>query len=275
MAKAPAKNSYQDRKAKAAVTLEEFRALPEEERLDLSGPHWGEKQRLFVYHFKKTLNATRAARYAGYSNPDVEGYRLQQVPHIAAHLEVWQAQRLAKYNITADRIIGELAAIAFGGMADLTKINDAGELVFDFDNASVDDLNSIAEITSDTYLDRSADPDGELVKSTRIKRYDRLKALEMLGKLTKFKLFRDSVEVSGDIAMLLSEARQRRREMLAAQEVRRLEAERDAPPMLEARPMRDVTPTPAPASKRDVKKPGDVARRDVRRDRLREALKRD
>jgi phage terminase small subunit len=74
------------------------------------------RQRRFVEEYLVDLNATYAARRAGYSarSASTTGYRLLQRSAVAAAVAEAQEKRAARTRVSADRVVTELAKVAFG-----------------------------------------------------------------------------------------------------------------------------------------------------------------
>src|SRR6185437_2942444 len=75
------------------------------------------------------VNATQAAIRAGYSarTANVSGCENLTKPNIAAAIITAMQARAQRTQITADRVLEELAVIAFSDIRDFT-VDDAGEL---------------------------------------------------------------------------------------------------------------------------------------------------
>ncbi len=73
------------------------------------------KRAEFVRHYLLDLNATKAAKRAGYSARTAQrtGSELLCFPLVAAAIETAKADRSERTGIAADRVLQELAAIAF------------------------------------------------------------------------------------------------------------------------------------------------------------------
>jgi len=86
------------------------------------------KQQRFVLEFLLDLNATQAAIRAGYSreSADKQGPRLVAHPAIKAAIDAAKIERSARTEIDAERVLKEIAAMAFYDPADL--IGTAREL---------------------------------------------------------------------------------------------------------------------------------------------------
>jgi phage terminase small subunit len=87
------------------------------------------KRRRFVEEFRISLNATEAALKAGYSQKTArqQGSRLLTFVDIQDALAEVQAEDAMRCRIEADRIIGELATLAFINMDDYMRIGQGGE----------------------------------------------------------------------------------------------------------------------------------------------------
>jgi phage terminase small subunit len=81
------------------------------------------RQRRFVEEYLVDLNATRAAIRAGYSakSARTQGPYLLSNPVISTAISVEQSRRSKRTGITADRVLAELAALAF---SDVTEVVD-------------------------------------------------------------------------------------------------------------------------------------------------------
>ena len=95
------------------------------------------KQRRFVEEYLVDLNATAAAKRAGYSAKwaSSRGFRLLRHPEVAAAVAKAQARRAARTRVSADRVVTELAKVAFGDPRRLLSwgpdgvvLRDSGEL---------------------------------------------------------------------------------------------------------------------------------------------------
>jgi phage terminase small subunit len=78
-------------------------------------PTLNERQRLFVKYYIGTLNATESAKRAGYSPRTAGeiGYELLKKPQIAEAVAKGVDKKMSKADISAERILDELASIAF------------------------------------------------------------------------------------------------------------------------------------------------------------------
>lgn len=147
------------------------------------------KQKRFCEEYMIDLNATQAAIRAGYSakTANEQGAQLLAKLSIRARIDVALAEQSKRTGVTADRVVRELAKVAFVNSQD----------VIDFDSATIksdaarDDTAAISSVKVKTI----PMPDGDGVER-EIKMADKLKALELLGR--RLGLFTDNVNVSGE-----------------------------------------------------------------------------
>lgn len=133
------------------------------------------KQKRFVEEYLIDLNATQAAIRAGYSPNSARDIGSENLtkPHIRARVEEALAERSKRTGINADRVVRELARIAFVNAADLINFETATIA----EGASEDDTAAIASVRVKTIPTDA----GEGVER-EIRICDKLKALELLGK---------------------------------------------------------------------------------------------
>lgn len=157
------------------------------------------KQQLFVAEYLVDLNATRAYVAAGYSPKGAEAgaARLLANVKVAAEIGKKTGKRLEKLEISADRVLQEIAKLAFYDPGDFFE--DDGSL------KRIQDLNAntrmaLAGIEVTELFEGKDVPDGAQQKTVygllkKIKLADKGVNLERLGK--HLKLFTDKSEISG------------------------------------------------------------------------------
>lgn len=167
------------------------------------------RQARFAVEYLVDLNATQAAIRAGYAkaNADVVGPQLLGKTWVADEIRRQQAERAARTEVTIDRVIRELARVAFNDARayfderhDMKAIGDLGE----------DQGAALAGVEVDALFDGRGD-DRMLVGHTRkLKFWPKVPALELLGRhLGAFKenkplgavtvrIVREDVPVAGD-----------------------------------------------------------------------------
>jgi len=161
-----------------------------------------DRQQLFIVEYLKDLNATRAYLAAGYSEGGaaVSANKLLKNPKIARVIAEKQGKRLQKLEITAERVLQELACLGFANMNDYMQVAPDGKS-FDvnFAGLSRQQTAAIQEITVDAT---GGDGDGErrLVLRNKFKLADKRGALELLGK--HLELFTEKLKISGDAELV-------------------------------------------------------------------------
>jgi phage terminase small subunit len=169
---------------------------------------------LFVAEYLIDLNATRAAKSAGYSAKTAkeQGYRLLTNVHVSAAIAEKSKKRAEKLEITADRVLNELALMGFSNMMDYLNIT-GGAATIDLSNLTREQAAAIQEITVEEYVERTggssddSDDDFERVKRTKFKLSDKRGSLELLGR--HLKLFTDKVEVESSLKVDIQDVKQR------------------------------------------------------------------
>lgn len=167
------------------------------------------KQERFVQEYLVDLNATQAAIRAGYSEDTAkqQGSRLLTNVDVAERLATKQSKIADKYEVTAERVIRELALIGFANMLDYIKPDGEGSAFIDLSTVGRDQAAAISEFTVDVM-----GGDGEEKKAvtrTRFKLHSKQGALDLLGKhLGLFESAGDEALKEG-LAALLQSGRKR------------------------------------------------------------------
>ena len=131
-----------------------------------------EKQKRFCEEYLIDLNATQAAIRAGYSERTADRIANQNLRklEIQKYLSELQKGQSERTQITADKVLAELAAIAFSDRTELASVAE----------------NGIVHITPTSELAENARKAIAGIKEGRngveVTSYDKLKALELIGK---------------------------------------------------------------------------------------------
>ncbi len=133
------------------------------------------KQQRFVDEYLIDLNATQAAIRAGYSPKTAQEQGSQNLSKlmVSEAIDKALAARSRRTGITQDRVLRELAKVAFVNANDVIDPDSATVRA----NATEEDLACIQAVkvkTSESEMGYSSERE--------IKLYDKMKALEMLGK---------------------------------------------------------------------------------------------
>ena len=132
------------------------------------------KQQCFVNEYLIDLNATQAAIRAGYSakTADAQGSRMLANVKVQQAISEAMAKRSRRTGVNQDRVVLELAKIAFVKMTDVVDSDGAIR-----EDATDDDLACIESIKV-----KRSDTDTGSSEEREVKVASKLKALELLGK---------------------------------------------------------------------------------------------
>ena len=169
----------------------------------LSRVRFTPKQRLFIETYLIHKNASKAAIAAGFSERSAnnQGTRLMANDAIRAEIEARLASTLDRYAVTSDRIMRELALIAFGNIDNFVVVQDDGSLAVDFGTATREQMASLKSLEID---ERTIDGAAPGVRKVKISMSDKRQALMDLAKLA-YLLPADRLEHSGSIEHVVPE----------------------------------------------------------------------
>lgn len=145
-----------------------------------------EKQQRFVDEYLIDLNATQAAIRAGYSARTANEQGSQNLAKLSIQQAIAErmAERSKRTGINQDRVVLELAKIAFVKMTDL--VDSQGRIR---ESAADDDLACIESIK---YKESESDTGASVEREVKIA--SKLKALELLGK--HLGMWNDKIDVN-------------------------------------------------------------------------------
>jgi len=169
------------------------------------------KQRAFVQEYLIDLNATQAAIRAGYSEDTARAIGCENLtkPNIQASIEAAMKARSDRTQITADRVLTELAKLGFSDIRKAVKWQTS--LITEEDNPDGGDIAVIKQVvTNNVQLIASEDIDDETAAAIseisqnatgglKIKLHDKRAALVDIGK--HLGMFTDKVQLSGELAV--------------------------------------------------------------------------
>ena len=173
----------------------------------------------FVDEYLADLNTERAAVAAGYSITTAKSKAYQWVsngkvkPHVYAEV-MRRRQALAdRADITAERVLREIAKIGYASMRRFIHIDEYGQPQIDLTETPSDDLDALSEIATETVLERDGtDEDGKpifnRIRKTKIKLHDKLSALEKLAQHTGVYKQRDE-DMAGALARAITDIQER------------------------------------------------------------------
>ena len=154
-----------------------------------------DKQQCFVDEYLIDLNATQAAIRAGYSvkTADQQGSRLLANVKVQQAVSEKMAERSRRTGVNQDRVVMELAKIAFVNASDVINPEDATVR----DGAADDDTAAIQSVKVKVIPTKEG---AGIEREIRLS--DKLKALELLGK--HLGMWSDKLDVSVNIPVVIS-----------------------------------------------------------------------
>lgn len=164
-----------------------------------------DKQEMFVNEYLQCFNATRAAIAAGYSGKTARAIGCENLtkPDIASRIR----EHFVKSAMDRDEVLHHLAEIARGNMDDLVDSNGNPDIAKARANKST---RLIKKIRTRSITTEESD-----ITESEIEMHDRVRALELLGK--HYKLFTDKIETTGEVEVVITDARQKLQHLLSRQ----------------------------------------------------------
>lgn len=157
------------------------------------------KQARFVEEYLIDLNATQAAIRAGYSakRADAIGHENLRKPEIATAIEEARKRLSERTGVTTERVVKELARIAFADVRDLFTWDKDHACYVPSRDLSDDEAAAVSSVKAKTRH-FTTDAGTETTTELELKTYDKLGALDKLGK--HLGMFVEKVEHSGTVA---------------------------------------------------------------------------
>ncbi len=165
------------------------------------------KQQIFVAEFLVDLNASQAAIRAGYApkRADQIGYENLRKPDISAAIQQAMSDREKRTGITADRVLKELAKVAFGDPRTIMAWGPGGVKIKESSTLTDDQAAFVSEVSESVT---------ESSRTLKLKTNDKLKACELIGR--HLGMFKDKIliglenlsdsELKEELAFLICEA---------------------------------------------------------------------
>lgn len=158
-----------------------------------------DRDALFADEYMIDLDAKNAAIRAGYS-PKTAAKASEWIrpdnpvkPKLRAEIDKRLAERSRRTGVTADRVLMELAKIAFANMGDIVNL-ETGKYLADAKAADIAAISSVRIKETPSTTERE------------IRLADRNKALELLGK--HLGMFADNLNISGAVPVIADDIRE-------------------------------------------------------------------
>lgn len=144
------------------------------------------RQERFVQEYLIDLNATQAAIRAGYSAKSAAeiGRQLLEKTGVAEAVARAKAERSARIGLTADRVLEELAAVAFARMPDYAEWGGTGKQMGLKPSEELTDQQAAAVahvVETEKYIKTIGDDEQLMSRERSIKLHDKVSALVKLG----------------------------------------------------------------------------------------------
>ena len=152
------------------------------------------KQKAFCEEYIIDFNGTQSAIRAGYSKKTANEIASQNLTklNIQEYTQELIAKRSERTEITADRVLAEIAKLAFFNMADVINADGNTKPLQDW---SRDELAALQEIT-ESKIESKEDA---VITTLKTKISDKKASLELLGR--HLKLFTDKVDLNADMSV--------------------------------------------------------------------------
>jgi phage terminase small subunit len=156
-----------------------------------------DKQARFVAEYLTDYNATQAAIRAGYTPRSARqtAARLLTKANIASEVERKHSKIVDKLEVTKERVVQELARIAFSDVRRLFTWDERKSAFVPSKELTDDDAAAISEINSETVVTRDKAGSPRATIKLKMKTYDKKGALDSLAK--HLGMFVDKVEHAG------------------------------------------------------------------------------
>lgn len=153
------------------------------------------RQANFVEQYVVDRNGTQAAIRAGYAPAAAaaQASTLLRNPKVKAALESAVAAQSRRTEVTADRVIQELASVAFSNISKAFRPDGALLLPAEMPPEA---QAALAGVETEELFDGKGEERAQVGVSRKVKHWDKVKALEILAK--HLGLLRDKLEVSGE-----------------------------------------------------------------------------
>ena len=170
-----------------------------------------EKQKIFCNEYLVDLNATRSYKkaYPNVKKDEVaraNASRLLTKANIKEYIDKRIKDREKRTEITQDKVLNELAAIAFTDGSKYAKVverkayDEEGKPVIDYETGKQLTYKTIEFKNTDELTEEEKKAISSIHKGKdgmKVETYDKMKALELLGK--HLGMFTNKVEVSGNV----------------------------------------------------------------------------
>ncbi len=149
---------------------------------------------LFCKEYLKDLNGAAAARRAGYAvkSADSEAARLLGIAAVQAEIARLRLELQSRTEVTPEKIVRELAVIAFSDIGDVIRLTADGAAHLDFSDLPPEFTKSVSQITVETFTEGRGERATD-IRQVKLKMNDKRAALVDLAKIMG--MMREAVDV--------------------------------------------------------------------------------
>jgi phage terminase small subunit len=180
-------------KVDVGVVLADFEQWERDERVQPLNP----TQKRFALEYAYDSNIRQAAIKAGYTQnyAMTNAYRLAKDPRVAALVRFHQRHIAAARNVTAERVVGELAKIGFANISAFGSWDEHGHFIMRPSSEIPEEvLAAVEQVDSETVTETARDGTVVTTHKTRLKLHPKSKALENLGRVLG--MFSDNINIT-------------------------------------------------------------------------------
>lgn len=145
-----------------------------------------DKQECFCEEYLVDLNATQAAIRAGYSEKTAQEQGSQNLSKliIQERIEELKRKRSERTEVTVDRVVKELAILAFADIADLLEVDKDGRVrAKSLDEIPADKRRALKGVKEQRSSRKEKGEKAEIIfEKTQYDTWDKVRALELLGR---------------------------------------------------------------------------------------------
>ncbi len=146
----------------------------------------GFRESLFVRAYISEPEPKMAALAAGWTHGEapIIARQMMSNPLVRASIRAEQERLQRKFSVSAERVINELARIAFSNMDDFMTVDHDGTRRINLNKASSQEMSAVSSIQLEEILIPQKDEDGPpaaILRKLKIKLWDKHRALTALG----------------------------------------------------------------------------------------------
>lgn len=142
------------------------------------------KHELYAQGRSTGLSKIQAYVAAGFKANASGATKLDKKPDVQARIAELVAAAAAKFDLTRENVMEELARIVYGDLGTFLRLQEDGTAIFDLKDAPPEATKILQEITTETYLE-GAGKDAKVVKRIKFKLYSKLDAIKLAANILR------------------------------------------------------------------------------------------